>query len=379
MRPYLLVSGDFHLGGGMDRANYALADYLAHAGHETHLIAHSVDSELAERPNIFFHPVIKPFGSDMLGEPFLDRIGRHWAACIRARGGRVIVNGGNCNWNDVNWVHYVHAVYRPSVTGVLTKRLKARLHDLRSLWRESRVIRRARLVIVNSKRTKTDLTNTLGIPESNINNVYYGVDSSSFRPATPDERSRARTELCWPQREPVILFIGALGDRRKGFDTVFKAWQRLCSDLAWNVKLMVVGTGAMVPEWIKRVELSGMSSHIEFLGKRSDVPRLFAASDALIAPTRYEAYGLAVHEALCCGLPAFVTRTAGVAEQYPPSLEQLLIKDPDDDLDLAERLRSWRLGPEPYRAQMTTLAARLRQHTWNEMAAEIIGLIENRT
>ena len=125
MRPYLLVSGDFHLGGGMDRANYALADYLAHAGHETHLIAHSVDSELAERPNIFFHPVIKPFGSDMLGEPFLDRIGRHWAAWIRARGGRVIVNGGNCNWNDVNWVHYVHAVYRPSVTGVLTKRLKA--------------------------------------------------------------------------------------------------------------------------------------------------------------------------------------------------------------------------------------------------------------
>jgi glycosyltransferase involved in cell wall biosynthesis len=109
------------------------------------------------------------------------------------------------------------------------------------------------------------------------------------------------------------------------------------------------------------------------------VPRLLAASDALIAPTRYEAYGLAVHEALCCGLPAFVTRTAGVAEQYPSSLEQLLIKDPDDDLDLAERLRSWRLGPERYRAQMTTLAARLRQHTWNEMAAEIIGLIENRT
>ena len=37
-------------------------------------------------------------------------------------------------------------------------------------------------------------------------------------------------------------------------------------------------------------------------------------------PARYEAYGLAVHEALCRGLPALVSASAGVAERYPADL-----------------------------------------------------------
>lgn len=378
MKPYLLVSGDFRTAGGMDRANYALADYLDQAGYETHLVAHNVEKDLTERPNIVFHPVAKPFGSYMLGEPYLNRAGRQWAARIRARGGRVVVNGGNCNWDDVNWVHYLHHAYRPLGAGSIGRRLKNHLQSVAGVWRESQAIPRARLVIANSRRTKADLTGILGIPESNISSVYYGIDSASFRPFTCDERARARAELDWDQEGPIVLFVGELGDGRKGFDTVFQSWQRLCSDPAWDAKLMVVGTGALLPAWTKRVERSGMASRIGFLGMRNDVSRLLAASDALVAPTRYEAYGLAVHEALCCSLPAFVTRTAGVSEQYPPGLEQLLIKDPDNCSELAERLRGWRMRPELYRTDLTALAMRLRRRTWNEMAAEIVSLIESR-
>ena len=54
------------------------------------------------------------------------------------------------------------------------------------------------------------------------------------------------------------------------------------------------------------------------------MPTVFAACDLLIHPARYEAYGLAVHEALCRGLPALVSATAGVAERYPEDLGQLL-------------------------------------------------------
>src|SRR5262245_51363851 len=59
MNPYLLVSGDFTTWGGMDRANYALADYLARQGNEVHLVAHRVAPGLSERPNVIFHRVPK--------------------------------------------------------------------------------------------------------------------------------------------------------------------------------------------------------------------------------------------------------------------------------------------------------------------------------
>ena len=37
MKKYLFVTGDFIKTGGMDRANYALARYLADRGDEVHL------------------------------------------------------------------------------------------------------------------------------------------------------------------------------------------------------------------------------------------------------------------------------------------------------------------------------------------------------
>ena len=27
---------------------------------------------------------------------------------VQSPGARVLVNGGNCDWPDINWVHYVH-------------------------------------------------------------------------------------------------------------------------------------------------------------------------------------------------------------------------------------------------------------------------------
>lgn len=40
MNPFLIVTGDFVKTGGMDRANYALARYIADSGAETHLVAY---------------------------------------------------------------------------------------------------------------------------------------------------------------------------------------------------------------------------------------------------------------------------------------------------------------------------------------------------
>jgi glycosyltransferase involved in cell wall biosynthesis len=70
------------------------------------------------------------------------------------------------------------------------------------------------------------------------------------------------------------------------------------------------------------------------LGYREDVATILAASDLLASPTRYEAYGLNVHEAICRGVPALVSRSAGVAERYPPELRSWLLDDPDDVVTL---------------------------------------------
>ena len=374
-RPYLLVTGDFVRTGAMDRANFALAHHLATRGFETHLVAHRVDRDLAESPNIVVHRVPRPAGSHLLGAPLLDRAGRFWAQRIRAQGGRVLSNGGSCVCADVNWVHYVHAAYRRRPTSTL-RALKAGIAHRRAIRLERVAIKNARVIIANSNRTRADLIQLLGVPDSRVHTIYLGVDPQVFCPVDPNERAEIRASLEWPKETPMIVFVGALGDRRKGFDTLFDAWGRLCEDRAWDAVLVVAGAGAEARIAARRADHAKIGARIKFLGYRKDLAKLLQACDALVAPTRYESYGLGVHEALCCGIPAFVSANAGIAERYPEHLRGLLIRNPEDAPALAGQLREWRDNADAYRISVAPFSEELRTYTWDDMAARSVDLIE---
>ncbi len=377
-RLYLLVTGDFVETGGMDRCNHALATYLADQEAEVHLVAHRVADDLRRRPNVFVHHAPKPLGSYFLGGPLLDRAGRREAARVTARGGRVVVNGGNCRFGDVNWVHYVHAVWAPPRRpGGLARRLKAVLARRLALSSERSGLARARLVLANSERTRRDVIERFGLDPARVHTVYLGIDAARFEP--PDEAARgdARARLGWADERPAVAFVGAPYDPRKGFDTLFDAWRRLAAGPSWEARLVVLGGGgAELESWRSRVKETGLAESIQFLGLCRDVPAVLAACDALASPTRYEAYGLGVQEALCLGLPAYVSADAGVAEHYGADLGHLLLPNPEDAADLARRLRAWRDRPAADRPAVAALSHRLRQNTWARMSAQIATLIE---
>ncbi len=375
MKSYLLITGDFVKTGGMDRANFALADYLARQRDSLHLVAYRVASELLAYPNVKFHQVPKLANSYLLGSPFLDWIGQSVARQLSPKCTSILVNGGNCQWGDVNWVHYVHAAYQSDSQVGPLRQFKTSFWRWLSLSGELKALKAAKVIIVNSDRTKQDLIKHLAIPQEKLHLVYYGIDPDSFYPATVHEKLELRQQLGWSADKPIVVFIGALGDRRKGFDTLFTAWLELSNLPNWDAELVVIGVGAELTKWQLRAKNIGISS-IHFLGFRSDVPNLLRAADCLVAPTRYEAYGLGVHEALCCGLPAIVSSTAGVAERYPVQLQGLLLPDPDDAVDLVARLQKWWENKQHYSGLVSSLSQELREDTWDEMAKRIVNLMD---
>lgn len=374
MTRWLLTAGDFRRQGGMDAANHALAAFLARrADAEVHLVGHSVSPDLAMAPRVRVHNVPRPFDSHRLGQPLL----RSAAERLQRRLGAVrsIANGGNADLADVNWVHYVHAAYEPRsarrrALGAITHR-----HNLRH---ETASLGRARLVICNSHRTAADITRLKGVEPERIRVVYYGIDPIRFAQIVPDERVHARRRLSLPDGRLTALFVGALGDRRKNFDTLFDAWRTLCGSADWDVDLIVAGTGAELPAWRSRAAEQIPRGRIEFLDFHADVASLLAAGDVLIHPARYEPYGLAVHEALSRGIPAFVSHGAGVAERYPIALRSMLLTDPESAAGLCTALRRWRSEMPLFNRQTAALAESLRSRTWDDMAGEIVSAIESR-
>jgi glycosyltransferase involved in cell wall biosynthesis len=376
-RAWLLVAGDLTPLGGMDRANYALASYLG-TRRDLHVVTHRAWPDLSEMPSLTLHAAWRPLGKHLLGSPILTRQGRRVWRDLRARGLHVhaIVNGGNCPLDDANWVHYLHAAYASPVAGSPARRAKTALAHRRDLSAERAALESARVVIANSRRTKADIVERLGIRDDRVHVVYYGSDPVRFSPVSGAERSAAKQALGRSTDRPLVGFIGALGDRRKAFDSLFAAWASLSRRKEWDADLVVVGAGAELPAWKERARDAGLADRIVFLGFRPDVPDVLAALDALVHPARYEAYGLSVHEALCRGVPALVSARAGVAEMYPAELSDLLIANPDDAGEIEERLAGWRSGLERFRERTEPVSSTLRARTWDLMAEEIVGCVE---
>src|SRR5258708_3418485 len=196
----LLVSGDFKHGGGMDRANYELAWHLADkVDVNVYLVAYHVAEPLASHPNVTWRHVPKPLNSYALGASLLAKRAREEAHWIQQQGGRTIVNGGNCAWPDINWVHAVHHVWERRLAHAPARvRIRQWISRDNALHAEQRALVIARTVVANSEQTRDKLIELFGISADRIYTIYLGVDPQVFRPATHYEKLAARTRLEWP-------------------------------------------------------------------------------------------------------------------------------------------------------------------------------------
>ncbi|MGH8013674.1 MAG: glycosyltransferase family 4 protein [Candidatus Binataceae bacterium] len=377
--PWVIVAGGFHAGGAMDRANAALARHLRDLGVPLHLVSYQFDADIGDSPAIATYRVKRPVNSAMLGKWSLERTAWTVAARVMARtaGARVVVNGGNCIWPDINWVHYIHRASQFWDEGApLWFKTKNRIGCLIDRRRELLALRNARVVLANSDRTRADLISLLGLEPQRVHTVYLGAEPS-WMPADANRRLAARAWLGKPARRPLVAFIGALGyDNRKGFDRLMTAWRRLCARPEWDADLIAAGGGRALASWRREVAEAGLGERVTMLGFTSRVTDLLAAADLLVSPVRYEAYGVNVQEALCAGVPAMVTRATGIAERYPAELSDLLL-DRDDADSLAARLLRWRADMNGFRNRAAPLGRLLRSQTLGDMAAQIVAIVES--
>jgi glycosyltransferase involved in cell wall biosynthesis len=380
--PWLLVAEGFHSRGGMDKANAALANYLVSQGVPVHLVAFSIDPELCGKPGVTSTSTEIAGRWPSLGRFHLARLGQAMASRLtsHSQNVRVVVNGINCNWPDINWVHWLHQCWQPrTVRAPLWFRLKLRLETSRAIRLELTALRSAKLLVANSERTRRNLINLLGVPPERIHTIYLGTDSS-WKDLTPERREAARACLGVPPGRPLVAFVGALGyDSRKGFDVLWHAWTDLCRLAEWDADLVVAGSGRALADWRRESATSGLGGRVKFLGFTDRIPQVLAASDLLVSAARYESYGLNVQEALCCGVPAIVSARAGVAERYSSELFPLLLPNPEDACDLAIRMLHWKRDMAGWRKRLAPTAQMLRAYTWNDMASRFVNLAESYT
>ncbi len=361
---WLVVDGGVKRIGGQDRANFELVRYLSVKGAEVHVVAHEVDPVVREWPGVAVHLVGRPLRSTFLGERLLEATTDSLLATL-GPGTLVVSNGGNYPGHVV-WVHSVHAAWPVRDDGAPFHHLAFnRFKKWDAVRREASVLRSAKLIVANSRKTMRDLVEKAGVPAHMIEVIYFGSDPIALKHPSP-------------LSQPQIAFVGALGwDRNKGLDVALRSFALLVARAKFRHRLVVAGPGSTSP-WRRLAEQLGVTDRVDFLGLVADIPGLLANSDLLISPSRYEAYGLAVQEALAAGVPAIVSADAGVVERLPPELQVLCVHDKESPEAWASVISNVLHEITTIRLHVNAFRSSLLERTWAEMAHDFAKTVEFR-
>jgi glycosyltransferase involved in cell wall biosynthesis len=205
------------------------------------------------------------------------------------------------------------------------------------------------------------LTDYLRLPRSKIKVVHNGVDPSAYDlNAAGRMRTETRRALGLPDAAPVAGIVATLREE-KDHATFLRAFAMVKRELP-DARALVAGDGPCRGALEDLARDLDLGASVRFLGTRTDVPNILAASD-VIALSSYtvECFPYAILEAMAMARPSVVTAIAGLPELVVDGETGWLVPTRSPDM-LADRLVLLLRDPERRRAMGLAARARLEAH-----------------
>ncbi len=163
-----------------------------------------------------------------------------------------------------------------------------------------------------------------------------GIDTSRLHPQ--NTQLDIRRELNLPRDAFLVLSVGEL-NANKNHKTLLHAMARLKDDP--QIHYCICGKGDQLDSLMSLALCLGISDRVHFLGYRTDVVDICAQADVFAHASYREGLGLALLEAMYCGLPLVASKIRGIVDYAHNGLSGYLV-DPNDADGFAASIRSIR-------------------------------------
>jgi glycosyltransferase involved in cell wall biosynthesis len=195
-----------------------------------------------------------------------------------------------------------------------------------------------------SARTVAELS---GVSRERIRTIPSGVPDLPLEP------------LSRPTDGPVIGSLGRV-ERQKGFDILVRALPELP-----DVTVVVVGDGSEREQLVGLADSLGVSDRITFTGWSDRARRHLTTFDLYVQPSRLEAQGLGIAEAMLAELPVVAAAVGGIPDVVVHGHTGLVVP-PEDPPALAAAIRELLADP----ARMSEMGRRGRERALERFTAE---------
>lgn len=179
-----------------------------------------------------------------------------------------------------------------------------------------------RLITINSEDYRRAVRFKLRAGGKVVRIPGVGVRTEAFAPK-PGLRRKVREELGVPEDTFYLLAVGEL-NQNKNHQIVLQALAQIPDQ---NIRFAICGRGYMKDKLKRKAEELGIADRVKLLGFRNDIPRMLAAADAFIFPSRREGLGIAAIEALAAGIPLITSDCRGTREYMEHGVNGLVCRN----------------------------------------------------
>jgi L-malate glycosyltransferase len=173
-------------------------------------------------------------------------------------------------------------------------------------------------------------------PEHKIRVVPNAVDLERFERARRSFEDRKRESSEGNKLESVagksLLRVGIVGEisEVKGQEDFVRAATIVAEKFGDGVEFVIVGedtsrTGETRPRVESLIAELGLKERVSLTGWLEDVASVVASLDVFVSASRSEAFGMAMAEALACGVPVVATATEGAREIVEDGVTGLIV------------------------------------------------------
>jgi glycosyltransferase involved in cell wall biosynthesis len=214
-------------------------------------------------------------------------------------------------------------------------------------WLIRRIYPLADVVLAVSEGVKQSLVDDFRIPATSVAVAYDPCDLRRVRALALEP-----ADMPWPDDDtPVVCTVGRLVVP-KGHVHLLRAFARLRA--AISVRLVLVGAGPLERELREQAADLGICDSVAFLGWQDNPCKYLARSTLFAFSSLWEGFGIALVEALACGVPVVAFDCKSGPREILQGGECGVLVAVGDEAALAEAMRALLLD-EPRRRGLAAL------------------------
>ncbi|MEK7673036.1 MAG: glycosyltransferase family 4 protein [Patescibacteria group bacterium] len=250
-------------------------------------------------------------------------------------------------WNPGSCRYAFLAINSAKTPIIVTEHDPFELTSLKKKFKKWTLKKISKIVTV-SENNKTLLAKLYPEISKKITVIKNGIDTTWWQSQLlrfpDDEKDDIKKDLFKAEKDDFIITSIAELHERKGLKYLIEAMAEVSAKnfvrpAFRGLKLVIIGEGPDRKNLENLIKELKLEEKVILLGKQKNIPKLLKSSDLFVLPSKREAFGLVLLEAMTIPLAIIASRVGGIPEVITDGKNGILV-EPESSKELTKAIKS---------------------------------------